>query len=553
MVIFFTILYLSFYAFLKRIELKKEKEFAELKILNEHELTEKKLAFFTNISHDLKTPLTLINAPVNDLLKSDNLRPDQINKLLIVNRNAKRLYKLISDLLDFRKITQKQHILEVSEIIISRILSEIIEAISEECKNKSITLRYSSPDTLACFVDAKKIEKIIWNLLSNALKFTNKGGEIALSAEETTINGQKHLKLVVSDNGIGISEHNKSKIFNSFFKVHDSNSEGTGIGLSIVKELVEVHHGKIEVESVLGSGTTFTVLLPANKALYDENEIVEQKIDESQSSKVEKSLSSEMIEDSAPRHKQYNQPTILVVEDNNELREYLAAHFEHKFKVIQATDGVEGLRMAKETNSDIILTDVQMPNMNGYEFCKEIRRNFDTSHIPVVMLTANDTTDNHIEGLSTGADAYLTKPFDIKLLDTVLNTVLDNRRKLRTKFMGIEQTENLEETLPQKDIDFILELKLFIEENMMNQDLNVELIAGHFAVSLAQLHRKIKSLTGSTPNNLIKSIRLKKAYKLIKEEGFRVSEAAYQTGFSDPNYFTTCFKKEFGENPSQLS
>jgi AraC-like DNA-binding protein len=168
------------------------------------------------------------------------------------------------------------------------------------------------------------------------------------------------------------------------------------------------------------------------------------------------------------------------------------------------------------------------------------------------MLTANDTTDNQIEGLSTGADAYLTKPFEIKLLDTVLNSVLDNRRKLRTKFMGVEPTENLEETLPQKDIDFILNLKLFIEENMMNQDLNVESIAMHFTVSLAQLHRKIKSLTGSTPNNLIKTIRLKKAYKLIKEEGFRVSEAAYQTGFSDPNYFTTCFKKEFGENPSQV-
>jgi len=551
-ILIFTILYLSFYAFLKRIELKKEKEFAELKILNEHELTEKKLAFFTNISHDLKTPLTLIDAPVNDLLKSDNLRPDQVNKLLIVNRNAKRLYKLISDLLDFRKIAQKQHILEVSETSISDVLSEIVEAFSEECRNKSITLTYSSPNTLKCYVDAKKIEKIIWNLLSNALKFTNNGGEIALTAEETDLNGQRHLKLVVNDNGIGISENNKSKIFNSFFKVQDSNSEGTGIGLSIVKELVELHHGEIEVESLLGSGTTFTVLLPASKAFYNENELVEHKTDESRLSKVEDRLSSETNEDSLPRHKYYNQPTILVVEDNNELREYLAGHFDSKFKVIQANDGVEGLRMAKEINPDIILTDVQMPNMNGYEFCNEIRQNFDTSHIPVVMLTANDTTDHQIEGLSTGADAYLTKPFDIKLLDTVLNTVLDNRRKLRTKFIGIEPSEKLEEALPQKDIDFVFELKLFIEETMMNQDLNVESIAGHFAVSLAQLHRKIKSLTGSTPNNLIKTIRLKKAYKLIKEAGYRVSEAAYHTGFSDPNYFTTCFKKEFGENPSQV-
>jgi AraC-like DNA-binding protein len=193
-----------------------------------------------------------------------------------------------------------------------------------------------------------------------------------------------------------------------------------------------------------------------------------------------------------------------------------------------------------------------MPNMNGYEFCKEIRHNFDTSHIPVIMLTASSTVEHQIEGLSTGADVYLTKPFDIKLLDAQVNSLLENRKAIRNKFLGIETQENLKKTLPQKDVDFIYELKLFIEENMMNPDLNVELVSDHFTVSLAQLHRKIKSLTGSTPNNLIKSIRLRKAYKLIRESGFRVSEAAYQTGFSDPNYFTTCFKKEFGENPSQI-
>ena len=469
----------------------------------------------------------------------------------MVYRNSKQMYKLSSDLLDFRNITQKEHVLEVCKTAISGFLSEIVEAFSEECRNKSITLTYSISDTLTCFVDAKKIEKIIWNLLSNSLKFTNKGGAITLNADDLSIDGHRYLKLVVSDTGIGISEFDKSKIFNSFFKVHDSNSEGTGIGLSIVKELVEIHHGKIEVESVLDSGTTFTVLLPADKELYNESEIVEQR-NYTFTVNVENSTGSETNELTLPKPKYYNQPTLLVTEDNNELREYLAGHFEKQFKVFQAKDGVEGLHIAKEINPDIILTDVQMPNMNGYAFCKEIRQNFDTSHIPVVMLTANDTTDNQIEGLSTGADAYLTKPFDIKLLDTILNTVLDNRRKLRTKFMGIEPPENLEESLPQKDIDFIVELKLFIEEKMMNQDLNVESIAGHFAISLAQLHRKVKSLAGTTPNNLIKSIRLKKAYRLIKEEGCRVSEAAYRTGFNDPNYFTTCFKKEFGENPSQI-
>jgi DNA-binding response OmpR family regulator len=240
--------------------------------------------------------------------------------------------------------------------------------------------------------------------------------------------------------------------------------------------------------------------------------------------------------------KYYNLSGILVIVDNIELREYLAGHFDKKYKVHIAEDGLAGLKLAKEIDPDIILTDVQMPHMNGYEFCKELRRNFDTSHIPVIMLTANNTIGHHIEGLSAGADAYMGKPFYIQLLDTQVCSLLENRKTLRNKFHGIDTPEYLEKTLPRKDVDFILELKLFIEENMMNQELSVELLSGHFTVSLAQFHRKIKSLLRSTPNNLIKSIRIKRAYNLIREGGLRVSEAAYQIGFSDPNYFSICFK-----------
>jgi signal transduction histidine kinase/DNA-binding response OmpR family regulator len=552
-ILFLTILYLAIYAYLKKFELIKQKEISEYKLQKEHELTEKKLEFFTKISHDLKTPLTLISAPVNDLIQSENLNQEQVNKLLLINRNSKRLYKLITDLLDFRKITQNQFNLKVKETDITALIKDCIEAFAEECRNKSVKLVQSVNKNLIGFIDAEMIEKIIWNLLSNALKFTNQDGTIVLSAEQIAMDGKKHIKLAVSDNGIGISESNKSKIFTSFFKVQDSNSEGTGIGLSIVKEIVEIHYGTIEVDSVLGAGTTFTVMIPTDESAYNESEIVTKSHNTFQQTKAKDASFAETKNLSVSKPKNYNLPTILVIEDNKELREYLTEHFETRFKVIQAIDGIEGVRMAKEMNPDIILTDIQMPNMNGYELCDEIRQNFATSHIPIVMLTANNTIDNQIEGLSTGADAYVTKPFEIKLLDTLLNGILDNRRKLRAKFMGIEPAENLEETLPQKDIDFISNLKQFIEENVMNQELSVESVAGHFALSTAQLHRKIKSLTGSTPNNLIKHIRLKKAYQLIREEGYRVSEAAYQTGFSDPNYFTTCFRKEFGENPSQIT
>ena len=555
LIILITILYLSIYAYLKRMELRKEKEISEFKIQKEHELTEKKLSFFTNISHDLKTPLTLIDAPVSDLLQSENLSKDQVNKLMMINRNSKRLYKLITDLLDFRKITQKQVELEVKETAISDVLTNIYEAYREECKNKSIDLRYTADKNLIGFVDEKKIEKILWNLLSNAVKFTKKKGVISLNAEEVIIDERRNIKFVVSDNGIGIPENDIYKIFDRFYKIQNSqlmNQEGTGIGLSIVKELAEMHHGKVQVESALGSGTTFIVILPSGKECYSYNELV---TSDGLNYQQEKDKEADTLEVNPPREakKQYNLPGMLIVEDNADLREYLSVHFKKSYKVYTAEDGFVGLKLAKDNNPDVILTDIQMPNMNGYEFCREIRRNFDTSHIPVVMLTASITIDHQIEGFSTGADAYITKPFDIKLLDAQVYALLENRKMLRNKFQGIETPENLEKALPRKDVDFILELKLFIEENMMNQELSVELLSRHFTVSLAQLHRKIKSLMGSTPNNLIKSIRLKRAYKLIRDDGLRVSEAAYQTGFNDPNYFTICFKKEFGENPSQIA
>ncbi|MFA9390335.1 MAG: ATP-binding protein [Prolixibacteraceae bacterium] len=549
-ILFFTILYLSIYAVLKKFELVKEKEISEYKIQKEHELTEKKLAFFTSISHDLKTPLTLIDAPVNDLLNNENLSPEQTNKLQIIKRNSKRLYQLITDLLDFRKITQNQYKLEVKETSVSEIIKNAYEAFKEECAKKSVDLNLDLVDRVDGFIDASKMEKILWNLLSNAIKFTNKGGAISIGLEVVKLGESRNIHLIVGDNGIGIPATETSKIFDRFYKVQDStkaNQEGTGIGLSIVKELVEIHHGTIQVNSEPGSGTTFMVTIPIDIAAYTESEMAVND---------QNSETSELEETQNHQHnatkKRYNLQVILVVEDHSELRDFLAEHFEKSFKVYSASDGFEGLKLAKEINPDVILTDVQMPNMNGYEFCKEIRLNFDTSHIPVLMLTANATIEQHLEGLSTGADSYLTKPFDIRLLDAQINALLENRKKLRNKFHGIDTTENLAKALPQKDIDFILELKSFIELNIMNTELNVELLSEHFTVSIAQLHRKIKALTDSTPNTLIKSIRLKKAYKLIKEEGFRVSEAAYQTGFSDPNYFTTCFKKEFGENPSKV-
>jgi len=544
----------AMYAYAYRIRLRKEVEFSEFKVNAEHELTEKKLAFFTNISHDLKTPLTLIDAPVNELLRSDKIDEIQKDKLLIIRRNSQRLYKLITDLLDFRKLSNNQLPLKVTETNIKHLIENIYQTFKEEFKNKSIDFERSSAVRENIFIDSKKIETVLWNLLSNAIKYTEADGEVFFSAEEEQIDNNIYLKLTVKDTGIGIPAGERDKIFNRFYQ-YDKNEgpaiKGTGIGLSIVKDLVELHHGTIAVDSTEGVGTIFVITIPAERKLYAESEIEIEKVEKSMLFQQEiYAKDSQALESN--KHSRYNLPKVLLVEDNQELREYLVGFFEKNFKIYSAGDGLEGLKLAKEKIPDIIVTDILMPNMNGYEFCNKIRNSFDTSHIPVVMLTSNSEIEQQIKGLSTGADAYITKPFAIDLLETSVYTILENRKKLRNRFLGVGQTDENENKLTQKDSDFIDVLKSFIDDNLANQKLNIEKLAEHFVISRTQLNRKIKSLTGQTPNNLIKSIRLKKAYELIKNEGLRVSEASYMVGFTDPNYFTICFSKEFGKNPSKI-
>lgn len=544
----------SMYAYTNSVKLKKEVEMSEFKVNAEHELTEKKLAFFTNISHDLKTPLTLIDAPVNELLRSDKIDEKEKEKLEIIRRNSQRLYKLITDLLDFRKLSNNQLPLKVSETNINDLIENIYQAFKVEFKNKSIDFERSSTVREKIFIDSKKIEKILWNLLSNAIKFTEADGEVFYSAEEELIDNNKFLKLTVKDSGIGIPAEEHSKIFNRFYQYNKSempSNKGTGIGLSIVKDLVELHHGTISLDSTEGIGTTFVITIPAERKLYAESEIEIKKTEDSLLYQHTAYVKDPQALES-DKHSRYNLPKVLVLEDNQELREYLIGFFEKNFRVYSAEDGLEGLKLAKEKIPDIILTDILMPNMNGYEFCSEIRNSFDTSHIPVVMLTSNSTVEQQIKGLLTGADAYITKPFSIDLLETSVYTILENRKKLRDRFLGVGQADENENKLTQKDSDFIDLLKSFIDDNLASQKLNIETLAEHFSISKTQLNRKIKSLTGQTPNNLIKSIRLKKAYELIKNEGFRVSEASFTVGFTDPNYFTICFSKEFGKNPSKV-
>ncbi len=556
-IVFIVVLIFRIYA--NRIQLKKEIEISQYKVKTEHEITEKKLAFFTNISHDLKTPLTLISAPINDLLQSNNLKKEQIKKLDVAKRNAARLYKLISDLVDFRRITQNQLPLRTKLTDLKPVIENVFESFKIECKKLNINFSIQFNLNEPVFIDVKKIEKILWNLLANAIKFTGENGKIWLETNLIKRENDQFLKIEVGDTGKGFSEKEKEKIFNRFYQVRESeniNFESSGIGLSIVNDLVKIHHGEIHVDSEPGKGTVFTLFFPAEEKFYREEEkweaanlnsniVYSPELHEAK----EQPVTEEQI---TGESKKYSLPKILIVEDDKELKEYLISHFSNAYKVCHSSTGAGGLKLLEEKEPNLIITDVEMPEMDGFEFSKKVKENFNTSHIPIIMLTAKSSIEQKMEGFAAGADSYVTKPFEIQYLDAIAKSLLANRKKVQERFLGIEPLESNYKNLTTTEITFVNNLREFILKNISNEELNIDLLSKHFSISRTQLNRKIKLLTGYTPNNYIRTTRLKKAYELIKIRGIRVSEAAYLTGFTDPNYFTSCFKKEFGLNPSKL-
>ncbi len=540
----------------KRLHWKMEVSLAKHKARQEHELAEKKLTFFTNIAHDLKTVATLISAPIEDLLARGNLDEEQVNKLKLVRRNTERLYKLNNDLIEFRKITRNQLPLQVCETDITPVIRNIYESFLQECERKGIRYETECDVKEKVFVDPGKTEKILWNLLANAVKFTSKGGQILLKAGIVRKNDGKYLRLIVKDTGKGFSAEHVEKIFDRFYQVDKSDTTllgGVGIGLFIVRELTQLHHGNIFVRSEPGKGSEFTVLLPAERRFFKAEEIVEETLP-GPSDKKQPAGYEEPETEQEEQEKKYNRTRIVIVEDNGELRKYLYDHFSGKgYTVFSAGNGRQGLELIRKKDPDLVISDVKMPVMDGYELCDKVKNNFNTSHIPVILLTAKTALDEKLSGMYAGADSYITKPFEVHYLDAVARSILSNRKKLRDKFLGIEDLGDAKGEIPERDLDLITRLKEFILENMSDPGLNIEMLVKHFAMSRSQLNRKIKSLTGMTPNNYIKTIRLKKAYELLKEQGSRVSEVTYMVGFSDPNYFTLCFKKEFGENPSRVA
>ncbi|TKC08839.1 hybrid sensor histidine kinase/response regulator transcription factor [Pedobacter frigoris] len=491
----------------------------------DEELHQIKLNFFTNISHEIRSHLSLIMIPLEKVI-DESKEYTFVNKQLDgIKKNADRLLGLVTELMDFRKAESKNLKLHIQENDLVGFLNDIYVSFKEVCEKKNLSLSFKHPEQpVLVFFDKEQLEKVVFNLLSNAFKFTPESGQITLEANVT----EDETIIKVSDSGKGISPDYFDKLFTNYFQVDDAlQNTGYGIGLALSKHIVELHHGKITVSSRIGF-TQFTVSLPLPGALARENPI-------------------EAAADT-PDDKSF---TILLAEDNVELRKIIKDLLEPEYRVLESTDGEVALQMARTEIPDLIISDVMMPNKNGFELCAEIKTDERTSHIPVILLTAKDTQSDQISGLSNGADLYLTKPFSIKILQLSVRNILASREKISSKYRKQFIFAPSNTLLNTMDEQFLSRLIAVIEEGMENREFGVDLLADRMGMSQTVLYKKVKALTDMTVNDFSKSIRLKKAAQLLKESGYNVSEVSALVGFIDSRYFTKEFKRQFGQTPRE--
>lgn len=512
----------------------------------EEEANKAKLQFFTNISHELRTPLTLIADPVNYIIHDDNLNSQQRSMLQIVQRNVLVLTQLVSEILDFRKVQNGKMELRLSDFNLAESMKQWIKLFSVSAQKKHIAISMDAPDTIMLRADQDKIERICYNLLSNALKYTSEGGEISLTAKEE--NGR--VMISVADNGCGISSDELPYIFDRFYQAKNA-GRGTGIGLAIVKAFTELHHGEVSATSIEGKGSTFTIHIPVRQKGEVTNQPTEKIEPLVEPSSAEEVPNQARHIDELIQPYQTDKPEVLIIDDNIDIRTYLRSVLSEKYNVSEAADGKVGLELARKIVPDIVLSDIMMPVMDGLAFCQQLKTDKAISHIPVILLTARSLDEQRAEGYEHGADAYLSKPFSLRLLLSRIDNLIESRKKLnQTWSKGVEDDEigNISNEI---DKSFLKQLRKIIQENLANSDLSVEQIGDEIGLSRVQLYRKVKALTGYSPVEIVRKARLTRARHLLQTTERTVSEVAYAVGFSTPSYFSKCYKDEFGENPKK--
>ncbi len=512
--------------------------------------TQSKLMFFTNVSHDLRTPLTLIADPVEQVAEADNLTGHQRTLMRLADKNVKILMRLINQILDFRKFENGKLTLNLSEVDLRNDVADWSESFKTIAQKKHIKLVVDMDESseFKMAVDIEKFERIFFNLLSNAFKFTPENGKIRVSF--SVVDNQ--LMMAVADTGRGMSAEDVKLIFDRFYQVDKINPQGSGIGLALVKAFVQLHDGEITVESEVGVGSTFTVTIPIRHIADDVQAHTKQ---------ITTEVVAEELSDVEAEEVTINEstPTILVIDDNADIRTLVHGLLSDKYTVIQASNGGQGIKLASKYIPDLIICDVMMPGIDGMETCRRLKGEVTTSHIPILMLTACSLDEQRVEGYDAGADGYLSKPFNSKVLLSRCQSLIENRKRIKQASQDAlpaiapQQSAECHKVLP-KDIDneFYNRFAEILQERMSEPDLSVEDLASAMGLSRVQFYRKLKSLTNYSPAELLRNARLKRADALLKSTEKTVSEISYEVGFSSPSYFTKCYGSYYGELPTAV-
>lgn len=524
------IICLLFYAYTKRMEKKNKLKLQE-------ELTQIKLNYFTNISHELLTPLTIISCVADDLEENKESSERQVE---ILRSNANRLKRLLQQILDFRKVESRKMEISASKSNLSSFVSGIVASNFQSLAHqKSISLSTRIDDGIWGYMDIDKFDKILFNLLSNAIKYTPEHKKINVSLSAIYKEGCRFLVLNVEDEGIGIAEKDIKHIFTKFYnnKNHPG-CQSNGIGLSLTKELVTLHHGTIEVSSEPGKGSVFTVEIPIDREVYSEREIAESSLLTVQEEETDTFIPDE-------------KPCILFIDDNKDLRELIQHILSKKYQIFIAENALQGLELLKNTPVDIIICDIMMPQMNGLEFCQQIKGDIQTNHIPIIMLTAKNAVDDQIECYKAGAESYIAKPFEMKILQARIDNLLQSREQSRQSFRSKMEINISNLNYQTSDEEFLNNAMQCVERHIQESEFDTVQMANELHISRSTLSRKCKVISGCTPLEFIRNIKLKYACALLKKKTISISEVAYATGFSSPKYFTKCFKEEFGMTPTE--
>ena len=539
-----------------RFKIQNELRIEHLEREKLEEINRSKMQFFTNISHEIRTPLTLITAPVEKLLES-SLDNSQIKLAEYIRRNVKRLERIVNQLLELQKIENTQFSLKAREIDLISFFSEIVSLFDEKANDKNIHLVFETNcEKLIAWIDPEKMDKVIFNLLSNAFKFTSPGGLITVSVKKIIEDGgEGSFTISVSDSGKGMNKMHLERIFERFYQIKNKETgqvTGTGIGLHLSKELVEKHHGTISVKSTEGLGSTFTVTMPlGNKHLSPEEIHVElplitNYIHENQTEFSDTEPESEETSDS-------EKTLILIAEDDIDILNYLEDELSEQYQIIKANNGNDAWKLAFDRIPDLIVSDIMMPGINGLELCKKVKTTIETSHIPVILLTAKTSVEHEIEGLETGADEYVHKPFHPRLLKLKVEKIIEIRESLKQHFAKNTSFIPKEMNITSADEKFLQRAINFVKENLSDTELNIEKLGNTLNISRVHLYRKLKAITNQNPTEFIRTIRLKQAAYLLAQNKLNVSEIAYMVGFNSHQYFTNSFQKYFNMSPTEYS